>query len=100
METAAVGSGDAAAVAASEVASVAVPGTVAVADRNVAVAVDAAAAGPDAQQATGHMMQLLKLRDHIGTVLPVTHLWKAYHSSQNLLVEQLTQPMRFPTERR
>ena len=80
-------------------ANFAAAGTVA-ADRIVTVAVNAAAAGPDSEQAPGHMMQGLKLRDQDGTVLPVTHLWKAYHSSQNPLVEQLTQPMHLSAGRR
>ena len=99
METAAAGSGAAAATAA-EVASVAATGTVAVADRTVAVAVSADAAGPDAEQAAGHLMQGLKLLDQVGTVIPVAHLWQEYHSSQKLLVEQLTQPLHLSGGRR
>ena len=95
MKTDAAGAGADVAGAATAVAA----DTVA-ADQTVNIAVNAAAAGPDAEQAPGHTMQGVKLQDQGWTVLPVAHLWKAYHSSQNLLVEQLTQPMHLPARRR
>ncbi|DBA87270.1 TPA: hypothetical protein ACH3X1_004332 [Trebouxia sp. C0004] len=58
--------------------------------------------GPNtaAVQTPGHMLQGLQLQDQVGTALAAAYLWKTCHSTQNLLLNDLTQPMHLFAGRR